>query len=329
MKSKLFTKKSLIAVALVLVLLIVGSYIANKTVVANRLEQTAYNKEYGPQCSSDGLLYLKYDPSDDGSKIGHITIYLGDEYCLGVSDVPAYDNGNKLVYIDDNAYRECSEVEKIILPQTIESIADNAFSDCESLKEIYIPASVTKMANNIFSGTKDFTMYVEENSYAQDFAEQNDIHYEFYTPKPMVDTKDYDYSKRIREMDNGVDYTYDIYYYNGVPNCAIHWYNPLEDTEDVVVPKQIDGVDVTTISSEAFTGHGTGDIILPDTVTNVGSYAFAGRDSIEKVYFTKNVTRIGKGIFKDSPEAVICAPKDSYAHKYAVENNIKFEEVYS
>lgn len=115
MKSKLFTKKSLIAVALVLVLLIGGSYIANKTVVANRLEQTAYNKEYGPQSSSDGLLRLKYDPSDDG-KIGHIDRYSGDEYCLSVSDVPAYDNGNKLVYIDENAYSECSEVEKVILP---------------------------------------------------------------------------------------------------------------------------------------------------------------------------------------------------------------------
>lgn len=325
MKSKLFTKKSLIAVVLVLALLIGGSYIANKTVVANRLEQTAYNKEYGPQYSSDGLLYLKYDPSDDG-KIGHITIYLGDEYCLGVSDVPAYDNGNKLVYIDDNAYRECSEVEKIILPQTIESIADNAFSDCESLKEIYIPASVTKMANNIFSGTKDFTMYVEENSYAQDFAEQNGIHYEFYTPKPMVDTKEHDYSKTIVEMDTGGDYIYDIYYYNGVPNCAIHWYNPMKDTEDIVVPKQIVGVDVTTISSEAFTRHGNRNIILPDTVTNVGSYAFAERTSLEKVFFSKNVTRIGKDIFKNSPNAVICAPEDSYAHKYAVENNIKFEK---
>lgn len=325
MKSKLFTKKSLIAVALVLVLLIGGSYIANKTVVADRLEQTAYNKEYGPQSSSDGLLRLKYDPSDDG-KIGHIDRYSGDEYCLGVSDVPAYDNGNKLVYVDEDAYRERSEVEKVILPQTIEAIGDNAFSDCESLEEIYIPASVTKIADNTFSGTDGFTMYVQENSYAQDFAEQNGIPYEFYTPKPMVDTKDYDYSKRIREMYNGVDYTYDIYYYNGVPNCAIHWYHSLEDTEDVVVPEQIDGVDVTTISSEAYRTHWRKNIILPDTVTNIGSYAFAEQHGLEKVYFTKNVTRIGKDIFKDSPNAVICAPKDSYAYEYAIDNNIKFEE---
>lgn len=325
MKSKLFTKKSLIAAALVLVLLIGGSFVANKTVVADRLEQKAYEKEYGLQYSSDGLLYLKYDPSDDG-KIGHISMYLGDEYCLEVSDVPAYDNGNKLVYIDENAYRERSEVEKVILPQTIEAIADNAFSDCESLKEIYIPASVTQIADNAFSGTKNFTMYVEENSYAQDFAEQNGIPYEFYTPKSMVDTKDYDYSKSIREMECVNDYTYDIYYYNGVPNCAIHWYNPLEDTEDVVVPEQIEGVDVTTIKSEAFSGRSGKNIILPDTVTNVGSYAFAEHHGLEKVYFTKNVTRIGKDIFKGLPNAVICAPKDSYAYEYAIENNIKFEE---
>lgn len=326
MKSKLFTKKSLISVVLVLALLICGSYIANKTVVANRLEQTDYNIEYGPQYSSDGLLYLNYEPSDDGSKIGHIKLYIGDEYCLSVSDVPAYDNGNKIVYIDDCAYKGCSAVEKIILPQTIEMIEDDAFADCESLEEIYIPASVAKMADNVFNGTKDFTMYVEENSYAQDFAEKNGIHYEFYTPKSMVDTKNCDYSKTTREMYTGGDYTYDIYYYNGVPNCAIHWYNPLKDTENVVVPRQIDGIDVTTISSEAFTGYGKENITLPDTVTNVGSYAFAERTSLEKVYFSKNVTRIGKDIFKNSPKAVICAPENSFAHKYAVDNNIKFEE---
>lgn len=325
MKSKLFTKRSLIAVVLVLAVLIGGSYVANKTVVADRLEQKAYEKEYGWQDSADGLLYLTYDPSDDG-KTGHINHYMGDKYCLSVSDVPAYDNGNKLVYIDYEAYRGCVNVEKIILPQTIKSIGNNAFSDCESLKEIYIPASVTEMADNAFSGTEGFTMYVQEDSYAQKFAEQNNIVYDFYTPKPEVNITNNEYSKTIREMYDPEGYTYDIYYYNGVPNCAIHWYNPPEDVEDVVVPKQIDGVDVTTIASEAFTGYASKNIILPDTVTNIGSYAFAERGSIERVYFTENVTRIGKDIFKDSPNAMICAPKDSFAHKYAIENNLKFEE---
>lgn len=62
------------------------------------------------------------------------------------------------------------------VPDTITSIGARAFSDCENLVKVTIPKTVTKIGDDIFEGgSEDVTIYGEKGSYAEKYANKNDI----------------------------------------------------------------------------------------------------------------------------------------------------------
>lgn len=62
------------------------------------------------------------------------------------------------------------------VPDTITSIGAGAFSDCENLVKVTIPKTVTKIGDDIFEGgSEDVTIYGEKGSYAEKYANKNDI----------------------------------------------------------------------------------------------------------------------------------------------------------
>ena len=64
------------------------------------------------------------------------------------------------------------------------------------------------------------------------------------------------------------------------------------------------------------------EIKLPDSLIYIEYLAFANCNNLTKVYIPKTVQKINKYTFKDSPNVVIYTNKNSYAHKFAKENNI-------
>ncbi len=327
MKSKMLTKKSLISVILTACLLIGLSYLANRTIVASRLEAMAYQEEYATKVSADGLYLVSYEPDDEGNKIGGIFFFIGSDYLLKTSDIPSHCGGSEIKNIDEEAFMDSERLEKVTLPQTVEAIGDNAFANCKNLEEIYIPSSVIQISDNSFSGTSGFTMYVEKDSYAEKFAEKNSIEFDYYIPEPINENKETDYSETVNDKQYN-DFFYCVYYYNNVPCCAITSYNTMSNNSNVNIPKEIDSINVTTIAPQAFAySQNIETITLPDTINGVGAYAFSECNSLKKVVFSDNDVTIGKDIFSNSPNAVICAPNDSYAQKYAAANNIVFEGI--
>jgi hypothetical protein len=59
-----------------------------------------------------------------------------------------------VVGVDDYAFTACSNLEYIIIPDTVEWIGDFAFCDCRLLESITIPESITKIGNSAFKGCR-------------------------------------------------------------------------------------------------------------------------------------------------------------------------------
>ena len=77
--------------------------------------------------------------------------------------------------IEDEAFSMTGFTE-FTVPDTITSIGAGAFSDCENLVKITIPKTVTKIGDDIFEGgSEDVTIYGEKGSYAETYANKNDI----------------------------------------------------------------------------------------------------------------------------------------------------------
>ena len=79
----------------------------------------------------------------------------------------------KTIEADAFSMTGCTE---FTVPDTITSIGARAFSDCENLVKVTIPKTVTKIGDDIFEGgSEDVTIYGEKGSYAEKYANKNDI----------------------------------------------------------------------------------------------------------------------------------------------------------
>lgn len=85
---------------------------------------------------------------------------------------------------------------------------------------------------------------------------------------------------------------------------------------------------VTIIGDKAFQDcSGLTTIDVPNSVTRIGNYAFSYCNGLTSITIPKSVTRIGKGLVFDTRDnnVVVKCEKDSYAHKYCIDNNLKYE----
>ena len=65
---------------------------------------------------------------------------------------------------------------EFIVPDSVTTIGYQVFSDCENLVKVTIPKSVTTIGKAIFEGcSEDVTIYGEKGSYAEKYANKNDI----------------------------------------------------------------------------------------------------------------------------------------------------------
>ena len=93
----------------------------------------------------------------------------------GCVSLKKIDIPNSVKVIEKEAFSMTGFTE-FTVPDTITSIGAGAFSDCENLVKITIPKTVTKIGDDIFEGgSEDVTIYGEKGSYAEKYANKNDI----------------------------------------------------------------------------------------------------------------------------------------------------------
>ena len=85
----------------------------------------------------------------------------------------------------------------------------------------------------------------------------------------------------------------------------------------VTVPARVAGHPVTRIADEAFRGTAVTSVTLPETVTEIGWFAFADCPALAAVTLPASVAAIDYGAFADCPRLTIYCPQGSYAAQYA------------
>lgn len=326
MKTKLFTRKLFIVMCISVAALIGLSFLARATVVNNRLDKMAIQEKYRVKRSADGQFLIDFADGKNGELIGSVGLFQGGFYGLDDAYLPtSFDDNIKITAVEKEAFSECDSLNKVVIPNGISEIKDNSFKNSKNIKEIYIASSVNKIAKTAFDGIDNLVIYAEKGSYAEKFATENKIAYKNYTfDSEKENNKNADYSKAKEGAYYG-DFIYNVFYDNNEPVCAITNYNTMGAAEKLEIPSQIEGLDVVSIADNAINFGGALEITIPDTVKFIADNSFAECYSLEKIYCSKNVSYIGKTAFKDSKNLTICAPKDSYAHTFALENKINFK----
>ena len=187
--------------------------------------------------------------------------------------------------IGDQSFASCSSLTNIIIGDNVESIGGLAFFGCYSLKSIIIPSSVTNIGQLAFACNKLVEIYNLSNLNIEVGSADNG--YIGYYAKTIHSSLDEE-SIIINKGDYSFIYWNDEYYllsYNGT------------DT-NITLPKDINGC-IYKIYDYAFSNcKYLENIIIPDTVTTIGSYAFYGCTSLISITLPNSITNIGERAFE-------------------------------
>lgn len=124
---------------------------------ANDVEITANfvgNNEIVETPNKDLIFNIITKPEGETNGTVSVTAANKDLTSVYIPETIKDKDGNTytVVEIEDNAFKDCSNLQHIKLPNTIINIGQGAFENCTNLIEITIPSDVTSIGDNAFKG---------------------------------------------------------------------------------------------------------------------------------------------------------------------------------
>ena len=195
--------------------------------------------------------------------------------------------------IGDEAFYNCNKLNTITLPQGVTEIGEGAFSKCSSLTSVTIPDSVTDIGNEAFYycsvtsvNIPDSVTTIGDSAFSSCYS---------LTSVTIGDSVTTIGNGAFRYCDSLTEFTGKFAEDNGrilVVDGVLTAFAPAGITE-YNIPDS-----VTTIGGYAFAGcDSLTSVNIPDSVTSIGEYAFAGCDSLTSVNIPDSVTTIGEYAF--------------------------------
>ena len=94
--------------------------------------------------------------------------------CSSLSSVEINCNVDE---IPEQCFNRCTNLKTVYLPISAKTIGNLAFANCPILRDVYIPESVKSISNTAFLNSGDIVIHCFYDSYAYNFAKNNNIPY--------------------------------------------------------------------------------------------------------------------------------------------------------
>ncbi len=230
--------------------------------------------------SETGFMYEYDTEKKTATFAGVLEANINVKYAVVQSSIKGSDGLDyPVTAIGKEAFKGCSSLRLLTLPETLTSIASNAFSGCDDLKHIYCKVlNPTNILNPgglpSYSDAKMVTLYVETNESKSNY--ENDPNWNTKYSRILVGPMS---SEPFKYKDGNDDLTGMFYVCaEGSKEATL---STGKNEKDIVVPKTIiyngDNYNVTGIDRLAFNQFSEIEKLwLPETLTDISNYAFNG-----------------------------------------------------
>ncbi|MBP3827960.1 MAG: leucine-rich repeat protein [Prevotella sp.] len=191
-----------------------------------------------------------------------------DTSTTGSVTIPAEVNGYKVTSIGVNAFKNCQELTKVILPESVTIINTDAFAGCVKLAEIIFPSKVSDFNQHIFDDTPWYANQPDGPLYI------NNLLYTYKGEMP---------ENTVINVPEGC---------TSISNMAFASQVNLKGIE---LPTSLE-----RIGYQAFLSSGIKEIIIPANCAMIYMRAFKDCGSLEEVTFLGK-TGMGAGVFSKCP----------------------------
>ncbi len=249
--------------------------------------------------TNDGF---KWKENEDGGVT--ITGYTGNG---GEVAIPSEIDSKFVTSIGSYAFKNCTGLTNITIPDSITEIGYGAFEDCTGLTSVTIGTGVTWIGMWAFSGCIGLTsMNIDKDN-------------KYYTSdNSVLFNKDKSFliiypagKKGAYIIPNSVTYIVDLAF----EDCT--------ELTSVIIPES-----VTVIGTGAFYGCiGLTDVTIPNSVTLIDTSAFKNCTGLTSITIPDSVTKINYNVFDECEALTVYGYKSSYVENYCKENGFKFEKI--
>lgn len=223
---------------------------------------------------------------------------IGSYAFSGCSKLVSISVPNSVTNISDYAFNNCIMLAEIDLSDRLESMGAYAFSNCTAIEKIEIPYTVTSMSSNTFNNHL-VRMVIKSypSTYVEDYARANNITFEALSDEMP--------SEIYKAGVIGNNFSWSITYGgtltvsgNGaMPNygnsSSYTWRNYSAYVKRIVIVNS-----VTSIGSYAFAQlNKASDVSIPESVRTIGSYAFYNDTALTNVLIADGITSIDSYAF--------------------------------
>lgn len=247
-----------------------------------------------------------------------ITAYTGSASDL---TLPSSLGGYPVTAIGYCAFRDCTSLTRVVIPDGVTRIGSNAFQHCTALSQIVIPESVVRIDTHAF--------------YRCSSLRQIDLHDNI----PGINILAFYGCSAVRccspdsltayvLTDVGYTFTDPAY-----PQLALKAFEDDAGQRTFTVAKCDQNAvsvsiptRVTAIERYAFFGcAGLTDIVLPDGVTEIAQSAFEGCSALRRITLPASITSIAVDAFARCTDLTIIAPAGSAAQAFAAEHGFSWQ----
>lgn len=145
-----------------------------------RSDFNALGLQYGTNLKTIGSYAFAGCTGFSGAELPYSAEYLGDGAFMGCTGLKkAVFKGKKITVINRQTFYGCTLLGEVVLPSSLTSIGDYAFARCPALTYLELQREVTQIGEGAFEGDANLTLGVWYDSYAFNYADENDLLYVF------------------------------------------------------------------------------------------------------------------------------------------------------